>query len=111
MSWIPVAETAKKIRIALKAKFPGQRFSVRSDSYSMGSAVRIGWTDGPTEKQVTEIVNAHETIHRDEATGEILGGGNRYITCNRELSERVKAYARSQIPSNLDHDHERDHWI
>ncbi len=91
-----VTETAKKIRAALKAAFPQVKFSVRSDSFSMGSAVRVKWTDGPTEKQVEKIANAHERIDRDDATGEILSGGNRYITCNRELSERVKKYGEAR---------------
>jgi hypothetical protein len=104
------AETAKKIRVALKAKFPSVKFSVRSDSYSMGSSVRVAWTDGPTAKQVEAIAQPHENVHRDDASGEILSGGNRYIFCNRELSDRVQAYARSQIPVNLSNDYERDTW-
>lgn len=87
MAYETVAETAKKIREGLKAKFPGQKFSVRSDSFSLGSAVRIEWMDGPTEAQVSRIAQPHEAVTRDTMTGEILGGGNRYITMRREYSE------------------------
>lgn len=97
--WVPVAETAKRVRVALKAKFPGVKFSVRSDSFSMGSAVRIAWTDGPTEKQVETVARDHEKIDRDSSSGEILSGGNRYITCSRDLSERLKKYGETRAAS------------
>lgn len=54
--YISPADTAKIIRCILKAKFPGIKFSVRSESYSMGSSVRVCWTDGPTTKQVDQVV-------------------------------------------------------
>lgn len=51
-------ETAAFVRAALRAAFPGTRFSVRSESFSMGSVVRIGWTDGPTEAEVRRVAHA-----------------------------------------------------
>ncbi len=48
------AQAAKQIRQILKHAFPGIKFSVRSRNFSMGDAVDIGWTDGPTR----ELVNA-----------------------------------------------------
>jgi hypothetical protein len=108
-----VVETATKIRAALKAAFPGTKFSVRSDSFSMGSAVRIRWTDGPTEKQVEKVANTHERIDRD-ANGEILGGGNRYVTCSRETSERVKKYGATRAAAisgwSDNYEQERHGW-
>lgn len=53
------AETAKLIRKALKAAFPETKFSVRSDSYSMGASVYVSWTDGPTSTQVSEITDPY----------------------------------------------------
>jgi len=91
-----VAKTAAEIRGALKKAFPGVKFSVRAESFSMGSAVRIAWVDGPTTKQVEKVTSAHEKIARCEMTGEILGGGNRYISTSRTVSERVKAFARAE---------------
>jgi hypothetical protein len=93
--WVPVAETAKTIRAALKAKFPGVKFSVRSQSYSMGSSVHVRWSDGPTEKQVEKIACAHEKIDRD-GYGEILSGGNRFVQCNREIGERIQKYGNAR---------------
>jgi len=54
--YLSAAETAKIVRKILKAQFPGIKFSVRSDTYSMGNSVYITWTDGPTSKQVDEAV-------------------------------------------------------
>lgn len=50
-------DVAKLIRSVLSAKFPCCKFSVRSDSGS----IRIGWTDGPTQKQVDAVVDGFET--------------------------------------------------
>lgn len=53
------AETAKLVRKALKKAFPGQKFSVRSDSYSMGASIDVSWIDGPTQKQVDAVVGVY----------------------------------------------------
>ena len=55
--FITRTDVAKLIRSVLAAKFPGCRFSVRSDSGS----IRIGWTDGPTRKQVEVVADEFET--------------------------------------------------
>lgn len=54
--YIPTVEVAKIIRRELATKFPGVKFSVRSHSYSMGSHVSVGWTDGPSERLVDAVV-------------------------------------------------------
>ena len=53
---IDTADCAKLVRRALKANFPGVKFSVRSSSYSMGSSIHVGWTDGPTVDAVNSVV-------------------------------------------------------
>ena len=50
-------ETAQFIRAALKAAFPGVKFSVRTSYASMTSSTHIGWTDGPTEPEVERVTN------------------------------------------------------
>lgn len=55
--YLSVVDTAKLVRKALKRAFPLTKFSVRSDSYSMGAAIDVGWTDGPTAAQVEAITN------------------------------------------------------
>jgi len=58
--YLSCAETAKLVRVALKARFPGQKFSVRSSNYAGGASISVGWTDGPTTKEVDEILNRYE---------------------------------------------------
>ncbi|WP_061498091.1 LPD29 domain-containing protein [Acetobacter malorum] len=53
-------ETTAMLRKALKAIYPGVKFSVRSDRSSMSSSVRISWEDGPTTKEVEEVANGYE---------------------------------------------------
>ena len=53
--YISTTETAKIIRQELAKAFPGIKFSVKSKSYSGGSSIDVGWTDGPTPKMVEKI--------------------------------------------------------
>ncbi len=54
--YLTCADTAKLIRKALAGEFPGVKFSVRSSTYAGGASIRVGWTDGPTGKQVDNVV-------------------------------------------------------
>ena len=54
------AQTAELIRQALKAEFPGIKFSVRSETFAGGSAVDVRWTDGPTAKDVEAVTDRFE---------------------------------------------------
>lgn len=58
--WISTVDTAKLIRSVLKRAFPGTKFSVRSRSYSGGSAILIRWTDGPTDLEVSGLTDGFE---------------------------------------------------
>jgi hypothetical protein len=46
------AQTAKRVRQALKAKYPGVKFSVRSSTYSGGASIDVSYTDGPAQHGV-----------------------------------------------------------
>lgn len=54
--YISPADTAKLIRVQLKAKFPGIKFSVKTSVYSGGASIDVVWTDGPTAKMVDAVV-------------------------------------------------------
>ena len=56
---LTLKETAKLLRVALKKNFPGVKFSVRSESFSMGSAIRVNYTDGPLQSDVESVVNCY----------------------------------------------------
>lgn len=58
-TYLSVADTAKLVRKALKEKFPGQKFSVRSSSYAGGASIDVGWIDGPTDKAVSAVTSAY----------------------------------------------------
>lgn len=74
-------EAAASIRQALKAKhITARQVSVRADQYSMGSTIHVRIKDSTVRKAVVEeIANAHEIVHRDSSSGEILCGGNRFV--------------------------------
>lgn len=59
------AQCAKEIRKELKQHFPGIKLSVRSESFSMGDAVNVKWTDGPTDKAVNDIIGRYQYGHFD----------------------------------------------
>ena len=74
-------EHAAEIRTALKKRgWNSRHVSVKSDCYSLGSAIRVTVKDPSINiEDVQQIAEPHECIHRCEITGEILGGGNRYV--------------------------------
>lgn len=56
----PHALAASNIRKELKSRFPGIKFRVTSSSYSGGSSIYVHWENGPTSKQVDEIIKKYE---------------------------------------------------
>jgi hypothetical protein len=66
--YIDTAEQAVLIRQALKKNFPGTKFSVRIDRYSMGSSVYVKWTDGPTSKNVDAVIGVYDGKRFDGMT-------------------------------------------
>ncbi|MDE2098352.1 MAG: hypothetical protein KGL39_13950 [Patescibacteria group bacterium] len=83
-------ESARIIRTELKKLgITSRQVSVRTDYYSMGSAIRITVKDPAVSlHQVTEIAQPHEDIDRDSVTGEILSGGNTYVTVEYDMDVR-----------------------
>ncbi len=58
--WLDAPQIAWLVRTALKEAFPGAKFSVTSDRYSMGSSVRVSWTNGPSTRLVAALVRRFE---------------------------------------------------
>ena len=77
-----VAEAAAKIRAALKAKgWSSKDVSVRSESYSMGTAIRAEIKNARVPiALVKEIADKESHVRYCEYSGEILSGGNRFVT-------------------------------
>lgn len=77
------ADHAAVVRQALKTRFgwTSRDVSVRADNFSMGSALRLRIkSTRVSAAAVREVASASERIDRDERTGDILSGGNRYVS-------------------------------
>jgi hypothetical protein len=91
------AGAAAAIKSELKAAFPGIKFSVTSDSFSMGDSVHISWEDGPTRDEVKNIsckyqygsFNGMEDIYEYTNSREDIPQ-SKYVSENRSQSETVK---------------------
>jgi hypothetical protein len=57
--YMTCAETNQLVRAALKAAFPGVKFSSRSSTYSGGASIHVSWTDGPTEAEVQKVTDLY----------------------------------------------------
>ena len=90
--YITATETAKLARAALKAAFPGVRFSVRTDS-----AIRIDWIDGPPLEAVDKIAKRYAGSYFDGMSdyqgsmfhtldGEPVSLGSSFVFTSRDLS-------------------------
>ena len=95
--YLSCAETAKLVRAALKASFPGVTFSVKSKTYSGGASITVGWTDGPTTKEVEHVSKQFEGAdfdgmidlksYKDSVLdGERVHFGADYVFSDRDLS-------------------------
>lgn len=90
------ALAAKLMRQELKKAFPATTFSVRARSFSGGDSIDIEWTDGPTDKQVTEITGKYQYGSFDgmqdlySSTNRIDGLPQvKYVHERREYSQEV----------------------
>lgn len=105
-TYVSPADTAKYLRAALKAAFPGVKFSVRTSTYSGGASIRVGWTDGPMAAEVdktaqryagatfdgmTDSKDYHRTlIAEGDAVREVRWGAD-FVFTDRELSPAYAA--------------------
>lgn len=96
---------AANLKADLEAAFPGVKFSVRSESFSMGDAIRVHWTDGPTTKQVEEISGAYQQGHFDgmndmyeyDHSRTFDKGSAKYVTTSREISPELTLKAAQSL--------------
>jgi len=71
-------QKAAEIRKQLKTLgYSARDVSVRSDHNSLDITIR---RNGLNVKAIRDIANSYENIRRCEASGEILSGGNTYVT-------------------------------
>jgi hypothetical protein len=102
---------ARNIRTELKKKFPGCKFKVTSESFSMGNAVDVSWFEGPTKKAVYLIINKYkdgdynsmEEIYenKDNSFGDLFGS-TKWVEASREISIERKLEAAAQLNIEVD---------
>lgn len=98
------AATAAAIRTELKALFPSVKFSVTSDSFSMGNSVNASWTDGPTTKEIDNIIgkyqyghfNGMEDIYEYTNSRTVIPQA-KYVRSERTISDAVLNSVKEQL--------------
>jgi len=93
--YISAADTAKMLRQALKERFPGVKFGVRTSVYSGGASIHVKWYDGPEVNAVDAVAQQFKGATFDPMTdtkhlhttrlpdGREVRFGAHYIFCNR----------------------------
>lgn len=97
-TYISLTDTANMIRKTLKIEFPGIKFSVKTRRFANGTACDIRWVDGPTSREVDDVVGFYSgstfdpmidlsssKTHTNEG-GEEIHYGAKYVTTRREYS-------------------------
>jgi hypothetical protein len=105
-------ETAKKIRVELKANFPGVKFSVRSSTFAGGDSVDVSWTDGPLYESVDAILDQFTSGHFDGMQDMYISGaysyqgqlynGAKYVSGQRSLSPEYRQQITDYINANYE---------
>jgi hypothetical protein len=76
-------EKAQDLRSKLKSQlgYGPRQVSVRTEFFSGGSAINCKVKDPQVDfKAVEELAESYKRIHRCEITGDILSGGNCYVS-------------------------------
>lgn len=99
--YLRTAQVAQNLRVELKRKFPGVKFSVRSSTFSGGDSIDVWYSDGPAAAKVEEIVDRYQDSHADFESGDYwdydpsafndVFGGAKYTSCQRSMSDETKA--------------------
>lgn len=93
---------AKNIRLELKALWPSVKFSVKSESFSGGDAIRVSWEDGPICAQVDEVLAKYKAGSFDgmqdlyeysRSAWKDAFGYAKYISSSRSNSDKAVASA------------------
>ncbi len=102
---------AKNLRAELKRAFPAVKFSVRSESYSGGDSIHVGWTDGPLLEDVDKISGKYQEGSFDGMTDcynydhenvwpDVFGGA-KYVSESRHESAALILKVATKMGFNL----------
>jgi len=104
------ARAAKNMKKELKQAYPHIKFSVTSDSFSMGNSISVSWTDGAPASEIKKITdkyqygsfNGMDDIYENDnsaystAVSTVLGQ-SKYVIESRTISESVKTLVGQDI--------------
>ena len=91
---------ALNLKAQLTERYPGIKFSVRSDSFAGGDSIDVSWTDGPPVAEVESICSPYDegsfdgmtdsyTYNSDRAWTDTFGGA-KYVNAHRGFSDALK---------------------
>lgn len=102
------ALAAKAIKSELKIAFPQIKFSVKSENFAGGDAVRIHYTDGVPTKVVEKITNKYQSGSFDGMTDMYEYTNSRedipqakYVQVYRDVSPEAKAKVKQDIATKF----------
>lgn len=108
------AQTAKRVRTALKERYPAVKFSVRSSTYAGGASIRAGYVDGPPQREVwmflqqfagadfdgmTDSMSYRDDVLMANADGsyELIGSGADFVSAERTVSQAWREEIAAEI--------------
>lgn len=116
-TYTSTTDHAADIRQTLKARYgwTSRDVSVRAESYSMGSSIHVRIKNPAVAiEPVRAIAMQSEDISRDERTGEILSGGNRFVYVSY-TADALTALAAPHVDAvrraKQDLEHSSDHTL
>jgi hypothetical protein len=99
--YLRVAQVAANLRVELKRKFPGVKFSVTSKRFSGGNSIDVDWEDGPSHDEVEKVAGKYQHSHADAESGDYwdydpsafneVFGGTKFLHCQRSMSDATEA--------------------
>lgn len=104
------ARAAANLKKELTSKFPGVKFAVTSDTFSMGDSVDVNYTDGPSLRTVEKIADKYQCGRFDpmidlssydhsaygNAVDAVLGRA-KYVHANRHYSDDIVTQAQTAV--------------
>lgn len=120
--YIPAKEQAQMLREALKAEFPGVKFSVRC---SRGSAINVRWVDGPRSSRVQEVCDRYrgggfdgmqdlrysvQTMIATDDGAELVQFSADFVIAQRDISDEWRNEILDEFERVIGSPLERDKW-
>lgn len=101
------AKASKMIKQILTREYPGIKFSVRSENFANGSAVRISWVDGVPEKEIESFANQFQYGHFNSME-DLYEPSNckdfpqaKFVNVDRRVSEKNRQIILEQLAEKM----------